>query len=72
MHQEPDVGLDPGSPGSCLGPKAGAEPLRHPGIPKAVFRLIKGYHADLTAKRPLLGIVYSDKIIVIKGLALIL
>ena len=33
MHQEPNVGLDPGSPGSRPGPKAGAKPLRHPGIP---------------------------------------
>ena len=33
MHREPDVGLDPGSPGSHPGPKAGAKPLRHPGIP---------------------------------------
>ena len=33
MHQEPDVGLDPGSPGSGPGPKAGAKPLGHPGIP---------------------------------------
>ena len=33
MHREPDVGFDPGSPGSRLGPKAGAKPLRHPGIP---------------------------------------
>ena len=33
MHREPDVGLDPGSPGSCPGPKAGAKPLRHSGIP---------------------------------------
>ena len=32
-HREPDVGFDPGSPGSCPGPKAGAKPLRHPGIP---------------------------------------
>ena len=32
-HQEPDVGFDPGSPGSRPGPKAGAKPLRHPGIP---------------------------------------
>ena len=30
---EPDVGFDPGSPGSHPGPKAGAKPLRHPGIP---------------------------------------
>ena len=34
MHREPDVGLDPGSPGSRPGPKAGAKPLRHPGFPK--------------------------------------
>ena len=33
MHREPDVGLYPGSPGSRPGPKAGAKPLRHPGIP---------------------------------------
>ena len=32
--KEPDVGLDPGTPGSCPGPKAGAKPLSHPGIPK--------------------------------------
>ena len=34
MHREPDVRFDPGSPGSRPGPKAGAKPLRHPGIPK--------------------------------------
>ena len=33
MHREPDVGFDPWSPGSHPGPKAGAKPLRHPGIP---------------------------------------
>ena len=33
MHREPDVGFDLGSPGSRPGPKAGAKPLRHPGIP---------------------------------------
>ena len=27
MHREPDVGFDPGSPGSRPGPKAGAKPL---------------------------------------------
>ena len=32
MHREPDVGFDPGSPG-----KAGAKPLRHPGIPIVSF-----------------------------------
>ena len=39
MHQEPDVEFDPGSPGSRPGPKAGAKPLRHPGIPH--FKLFK-------------------------------
>ena len=29
---EPDVGLDPGTPGSLPGPKAGDKPLSHPGI----------------------------------------
>ena len=33
MHWEPDVGLNPGSPGLCPGSKAGAKLLRHPGIP---------------------------------------
>ena len=37
MHQEPDVGFDPGSPGSRPGPKAGAKPLRHPGIPVRTY-----------------------------------
>ena len=31
--REPDVGLDPGTPGSCPGPKAGAKLLSHPGVP---------------------------------------
>ena len=33
MHWEPNVGFDSGSPGLRPGPKAGAKPLRHPGIP---------------------------------------
>ena len=36
MHREPDVGLDPGSPGLRPGPKTGAKPLRHPGIPYCI------------------------------------
>ena len=31
--REPDVRLDPRSPGSLPGPKAGAQPLSHPGVP---------------------------------------
>ena len=33
MHREPNMGFDPGSPGSRPGPKAGTKPLHHPGIP---------------------------------------
>ena len=40
MHREPDVGFDPGSPGSRPGPKAGAKLLRHPGIPSLLFLLV--------------------------------
>ena len=36
-HREPDVGLDPGSLGSRPGPKAGAKPLGHPGIPRMIL-----------------------------------
>ena len=36
-HRDPDVGFDPGSPGSRPGPKAGAKPLRHPGINNDCF-----------------------------------
>ena len=32
--REPNVGLNPGTPGSRPGPKAGAKPLGHPGYPK--------------------------------------
>ena len=35
MHRKPNVGFDPGSPGSRPGPKAGAKPQCHPGIPIA-------------------------------------
>ena len=35
--REPDMGLDPRTPGSCPGPKAGAKPLTHPGSLIPVF-----------------------------------
>ena len=43
-HREPDMGFDPGSPGSRPGPKTGAKPLRHPGIPRAQFstQIVRG------------------------------
>ena len=34
---EPNTGLDPGTPGLRPGPKAGAKPLSHPGIPDKLF-----------------------------------
>ena len=36
--REPDMGLDPGTLGSCPGPKASAKPLSHPGIPQPFFK----------------------------------
>ena len=48
MHREPDMGVDPGSPGSCPGPKAGAKPLRHPGIPVlSILNCIWTLYSDL-------------------------
>ena len=38
--REPSVGLDPRTPGSRPGPKAGAKPLSHPGIPLYIFKKI--------------------------------
>ena len=42
-YKKPVVGLDPGSPGSCPGPKAGAQPLSYPGVPHVTFRSLN-YH----------------------------
>ena len=44
MPREPDVVFDPGSPGSRPRLKAGAKPLRHPGIPRVefLFHTVKG------------------------------
>ena len=39
-YWEPDAGLDPGTPESRPGPKAGAKPLSHPGIPETKVLLI--------------------------------
>ena len=32
LHREPNVGLDPRTPGSRPEPKADAQPLSHPGV----------------------------------------
>ena len=37
LCREPDVGLDPRTPGSRPGPEAGAKPLSHSGIPQILF-----------------------------------
>ena len=42
-HEEPDVGLDPGTPGSLLGSKAGAQLLSHPGIPIITNFILRFY-----------------------------
>ena len=39
--REPNVGLDPGTPGSRPGPKAGAKPLSHPGIPCTFILIVE-------------------------------
>ena len=39
--REPDMGLHPRTPGSCPEPKADAQPLSHPGVPKGIFILIQ-------------------------------
>ena len=41
MCKEPDVGLDPGTPGSRPELKADVQPRSHPGIPRKMFKLIK-------------------------------
>ena len=38
-RREPDMGLDPWTPGSCPGLKEGSKPLSHPGIPRCSFYL---------------------------------
>ena len=56
MHREPDVGFDPGSPGSRPGPKAGAKPLRHPGIP---WSPIVNGHSSTFLGTPQLSILHD-------------
>ena len=43
--REPEVGLDPRTPGLCLQPKAGAKPRSHPGIPRFFFLKISFIHS---------------------------
>ena len=61
MHREPDVGLNPGSPGLCPGPKAGAKPLHHPGIPFLVFLLSFYLSLCWRQRAPVLGEVCTQR-----------
>ena len=38
--RKPNVGLYPGTLGSCPGPKADAQPLRYPGVPSSLNSLM--------------------------------
>ena len=38
--REPDVGLDPQTPGSSPEPKTDAQPLSHPGVPQQLLNQI--------------------------------
>ena len=40
LLREPDVGLDPGTPGSLPELKADAQPLSHPGVSRLTFKEI--------------------------------
>ena len=52
--REPSVGLDPGIPGSCPGPKAGIKLLSHPGTPMSFY--IKIDHSFILFRVSLLQI----------------
>ena len=41
--REPDVGLNPGTPGSLPEPKADAQQLSHPGVPVSANFISKDY-----------------------------
>ena len=52
--REPDAGLDPRTPGSRPGPKAGAQPLGHPDVPEKMFSM----HVPQTAVHlPIINLV---------------
>ena len=59
MHREPDVGFDPGSPGSRPGPKAGAKPLRHPGIPYNHFHNYFLFNLEIKSNNFMFTIAYE-------------
>ena len=55
-RREPNAGLDPRTPGSRPGPKAGAKPLSHLGIPTSNFSMLgmllgRQIHLDSGSRR---------------------
>ena len=62
--REPDVGFDPGSPGSRPGPKAGAKPLRHPGSLLLSFLIVKtvfmNFLPEALPKNPFMEMLISS------------
>ena len=56
--QEPNVGLDPGTPGTRPGPKAGAKLPSHPGIPNILF-LISNFNCSWLVYREATDIQYK-------------
>ena len=54
LSREPDVGLDPRTPGSRPEPKADAQLLSHPGMPRKPFLIlgwVKGWPAEVLSTR---------------------
>ena len=56
--RKPDAGLDPETPGSLPGPKAGAKPLSHPQASWYIMLL-----CDLASNRPFIFIYYHSSLI---------
>ena len=56
-YREPDVGLDPGTPGSCPGPKAGAQLLSHLGVPLLNLANMKSKHTHTHTQNLISNIV---------------
>ena len=48
-HREPDVGLNPGTPGSFPGLKADVQLLSHPGVPQKDFQMLRRTYKILEA-----------------------
>ena len=59
--REPDVGLDPGAPGSYPGPKADAQVLSHPGVPNNCFYIMTPANTQIPTKE-ILKVAYLPQI----------